>query len=359
MTAGHDSVGGASRFNNIFIRNVRAMDQLEIFLVSSVSTILLIRMFLALTGYPQLGGGSLHIAHMLWGGLGMLVAIIMLLMFMGKWVEYFSAFIGGVGFGAFIDEIGKFVTKDNNYFFEPSFSLMYIIFVLIYLAAHWALTSRGYSRTEYLMNSLNFLQEYRSDHLPYDQRQAIQIYLRRSDPGDPLTAALSGFIDEVNTVSAGAPGYYERLKTFLRRHYYRMVETRYFAPLLNLFFVVQLIIGMSFIFTEVLFPQGLGGSPAGPGFSEMALLVSSVISGFFILLGVLYLRRSKLAAYKMFERAMLVNILLSQVFLFTINQLGAITGLIFSLLVLSALRFLIDGEAVKQTARQTTGREGV
>ena len=27
------------------------------------------RWFLDLTGYPQVGGGELHIAHMLWGGL--------------------------------------------------------------------------------------------------------------------------------------------------------------------------------------------------------------------------------------------------------------------------------------------------
>ena len=358
MTPEQDSTHGTSRINNIFVRNVRAMDQLEIFLVSAVTTILLIRLFLEITGYPQLGGGNLHIAHMLWGGLGMLVAILLRLMLMGKWIEYSSAFIGGVGFGAFIDEIGKFVTRDNNYFFEPSFSLMYIIFVLIYLAAHWALTSRGYSRTEYLMNSLNLLQEYRDDYLMDDQKRTIQTYLGRSDPGNPLTIALSGFMETVSTGATGAPGHYERLKAFLRRHYYRLVETRYFAPLLNLFFVVQLIIGMSFIFTEILFPQGLGGSLAEPGFSEMALLASSIISGSFVLLGVLYLHRSKLTAYKMFERAMLVNILLSQVFLFTINQLGAITGLVFSLLVLGALRFLIDGETAEQIARQTARRDG-
>jgi hypothetical protein len=62
-----------------FIRDVDAGDVLEIFLISSIASILAIRAFLQLTGYPQLGGEELHIAHMLWGGLFMLAALILLL----------------------------------------------------------------------------------------------------------------------------------------------------------------------------------------------------------------------------------------------------------------------------------------
>jgi hypothetical protein len=54
-------------------------DLLDTFLVSAIAAIVVIRIFLEATGYPQLGGG-LHIAHVLWGGLGMLVAIVLLLL---------------------------------------------------------------------------------------------------------------------------------------------------------------------------------------------------------------------------------------------------------------------------------------
>ena len=54
------------------------------FLVAGVASILAIRVYLILTGYPQLGGGGLHIAHMLWGGLLMLVALILMLAFLGR-----------------------------------------------------------------------------------------------------------------------------------------------------------------------------------------------------------------------------------------------------------------------------------
>ena len=106
------------------VRNLDAMFYLEIFLVCAVASILVIRLFLHMTGYPQLGNSTLHIAHMLWGGLLMLVTIIMLFAFIGKRVEMWAAVLGGVGFGMFIDEVGKFVTSDNNYFFEPSISIM-------------------------------------------------------------------------------------------------------------------------------------------------------------------------------------------------------------------------------------------
>jgi hypothetical protein len=82
--------------------------------------------FLHLSGYPTVGGESLHIAHMLWGGLLMLVALLLLLGFLGKPVKSAAAVIGGAGWGTFIDELGKFLTHDNDYFFEPTFALIYV-----------------------------------------------------------------------------------------------------------------------------------------------------------------------------------------------------------------------------------------
>jgi hypothetical protein len=54
------------------MRNLDADEFFESFLISAVATILGIRGFLHLSGYPMVGGESLHIAHMLWGGVLML-----------------------------------------------------------------------------------------------------------------------------------------------------------------------------------------------------------------------------------------------------------------------------------------------
>jgi len=61
-------------------RNLAGADLVEAFLIAAVVAVLTLRTFLAATGYPQVGGSRLHIAHLLYGGLGMLVAIMMLLL---------------------------------------------------------------------------------------------------------------------------------------------------------------------------------------------------------------------------------------------------------------------------------------
>src|SRR5918997_1555219 len=103
----------------------------EKFIVSAVLTVLLIRTELWLTNYPQLGGGGLHIAHMLWGGLLMLVALGLLLTYLGRFPLVPAAIVGGVGFGFFIDELGKFITSDNDYFYRPTAALIYLIFLAL------------------------------------------------------------------------------------------------------------------------------------------------------------------------------------------------------------------------------------
>ena len=104
-------------FKTPFIRNLEAEVYRENFLVSTVVSIFVIRIFLKVTHYPSLGSGDFHIAHMLLGGLFMLSSIIILLSFLNKATVSVASVLGGIGFGAFIDELGKFITGDNDYFF--------------------------------------------------------------------------------------------------------------------------------------------------------------------------------------------------------------------------------------------------
>src|SRR6266516_413370 len=115
----------------------RALDMgplLDTVLICAVATILVIRTQLWLTNYPQLGGHGLHIAHLLWGGLVMLIALVILLSFLSPVARQLAAVLGGIGFGFFIDELGKFLTSDNIYFFKPTAAIMYVFFVLFFLA---------------------------------------------------------------------------------------------------------------------------------------------------------------------------------------------------------------------------------
>lgn len=131
-------------------RDPAASSHLAGFVVASVVTVLLTRAFLAATGYPQIGGGGLHVAHVLWGGLLMALAFVVLLSFAGPVARPLGALLGGVGFGLFVDEVGKFVTADNDYFYEPTAALIYAVVVALVLLADALHGRRPHDPREYL-----------------------------------------------------------------------------------------------------------------------------------------------------------------------------------------------------------------
>lgn len=107
-----------------------AQNYLLLSLVSFGGSVLLTRLFLELTGYPQLGSGELHIAHVLWGGLLLFAASLLPLIYVNRWVYPLSAFLSGIGVGLFIDEVGKFITQSNDYFYPPAAPIIYAVFLL-------------------------------------------------------------------------------------------------------------------------------------------------------------------------------------------------------------------------------------
>lgn len=115
---------------------------LDTFVISTVLTIVGIRVFLELTGYPHIGNDTLHISHMLWGGLAM-VATILILLLVENPNKVLLSVLGGVGFGFFIDEIGKFVTSDNNYFFRATAFLIYFTILAIWLISRVLIVRKG------------------------------------------------------------------------------------------------------------------------------------------------------------------------------------------------------------------------
>ena len=90
------------------------------------------RLFLKIFNNPTIGRGDWHIAHVLWGGLFMLFGILISLVFHGKTATKYTTIFAGIGWGLFIDEIGKYITRDNNYWFRPAIIFIYISFVLLF-----------------------------------------------------------------------------------------------------------------------------------------------------------------------------------------------------------------------------------
>lgn len=102
-------------------------------LLSFAATVASVRLFLELTGYPQLGNSELHIAHVLWGGLLLFAAALLPLLYANRWVYDLGAVLAGVGVGLFIDEVGKFITQSNDYFYPAAAPIVYVTFLLTVL----------------------------------------------------------------------------------------------------------------------------------------------------------------------------------------------------------------------------------
>ncbi|MCP4164698.1 MAG: hypothetical protein GY759_02250 [Chloroflexi bacterium] len=119
-----------TRTRPLIVERDEADTYLLISLVSFAATVILVRLFLQLTGYPQLGSSSLHIAHLLWGGLGLFIAILLVLIFDNPRALRMAAILTGVGIGLFIDEVGKFITQNNDYFFPAAAPIIYGFFLL-------------------------------------------------------------------------------------------------------------------------------------------------------------------------------------------------------------------------------------
>jgi hypothetical protein len=115
------------------VKRENAEHYLLLALLSFAASVTLTRLFLQVTGYPQVGGGELHVAHMLWGGLLLFVAALLPLMFANRWVYTTGALLAGAGVGLFIDEVGKFITKSNDYFYPAAAPIIYAFFLLTVL----------------------------------------------------------------------------------------------------------------------------------------------------------------------------------------------------------------------------------
>lgn len=128
-------------------------------LLSFAATVSLTRLFLELTGYPQLGTGTLHIAHVLYGGLLLFIAALLPLLFANRWAHTAGALLAGIGVGLFIDEVGKFITQTNDYFFAPAAPIVYAFFLIVVLVYLQVSRPLGGDIRSELYHALEGLQE--------------------------------------------------------------------------------------------------------------------------------------------------------------------------------------------------------
>lgn len=331
------------------IRQVDAVALLDLFMVAGVVTVLVTRLYLYLTGYPQVGNGVLHIAHAVWGGLLMAVAIMAALALLSRPARPLIALLGGIGFGLFIDELGKFITQDVDYFFKPTASLIYVTFVVMYLGVRFAVERPRVGQMEWLANAADIAGETSSRPLTPSQRDRLAEMLDSAPQGHPLTTALWGFVESAPTRPEPSPS---RLRLAYARalaRYRSLVTHGWFARLVTIVALFYALGAILQIVTLVVAPGDLvAADGGGSNFVQWSATIASIVQGVLTIVGAVSLRRSRQSAYLWFERALLVNILLVQVFLFAEQEFAATLGVIASLLALGVIRTLRAAEVARE-----------
>ena len=172
---------------------VGADRHLLLMLLSFGTSVVLTRVFLELTGYPQLGSGGLHIAHVLWGGLFLFAATLVTLTVSNRWVYSLAAVLGGVGVGLFIDEVGKFITATNDYFHPAAAPIIYATFLLtVFVYVRVRRPRESDDRTE-LYWALTSMQEVLDHDLEQFEYKQIEARLRKvvARTANPVYKSLS------------------------------------------------------------------------------------------------------------------------------------------------------------------------
>jgi hypothetical protein len=329
------------RLPRLTARSVELGELLDTFLVCSVATILVIRLQLYLTNYPQLGGHGLHIAHVLWGGLAMMVAIVTAISFITRAARQVAAVVGGIGFGFFIDELGKFITSDVNYFFKPTAALIYIIFIAMWLSFRALQRHRGFSQREYLVNAIEYVKEAAVRDLDVIERRRALELLDRADQSDPTVVPLRAVLREADAAPAREPVAVERWILGLRDVYLRVVARPRFPIVIGIVFCGFALSSLGEIVTLTL----ARGDRDHLSLLEILSIASSLVAGLFAALGVLRFRvGDRMGAYRWFDRSVLLSIFVTQVFAFAKSEFSAIFGLGLYLLLWATLRYAMGLE---------------
>jgi hypothetical protein len=335
------------------IRNYDFVQKLEWFLISAVAMILIIRTQLWLTNYPQLGGGGLHIAHLLYGGIFMAIAIWISVIYVNRWSRTASVIVGGIGFGFFIDELGKFITEDNDYFFKPAAGIIYLIFIGMFLTIREMSRRQKLNPRTALANALALLPSTVTGEFRREQQEVAEQLLDQADQDDPMVKRTRQYFRQAVVAPARAPsrialwisGVHRRITELTRRPRFGAVV----IAIVVAWGLVSLLGSLAITIDVGDVHDGTRVQGEDTGLTAALRSVSIFASGVFVVIGVLRMARGQhQRAYRSFSLALLISIFVTRFFSFLDSQFAAVFGLAFDLILYAAIAELASQDSQKK-----------
>lgn len=317
------------------------------FLISALATVMVTRLYLRMTGNPTIAWGQWHIAHLLWGGLLMMAGVVLLLAFEGKGLRKTVTIISGIGWGLFIDEIGKYVTRDNNYWFRPAILFIYLSFIILFLV--YRLVERYQpidprSQFYWLISRLEKIVEGGvTEQDKYTALKKLESLKNRGGQG-VLTAGIEGIIKKVKVVEHEEKLHLAKWISRIFNISYNKIFRRNLVMLMMWGYAVYysinkiidaIAIGTSKqkMLTVEKFYANYDFLGRSDGYMIALKIVFEVVAALCFLLGAGYFwSKKRIRGLKYFRYGLLVSILLVAPFKFYFEQYGAVIEVVVSIL---------------------------
>ncbi len=336
------------------VRREEGAQYLLIAIVSFAVTVAVVRGFLDLTGYPQLGGAGYHISHVLWGGLLLFIAAVALLTIDTPVIYVAASILSGAGFGLFIDEVGKFITSDYNYFFPAAAPIVYIFFLvtlIVYLRLRRPLP---HDTLNELDQSLELIERNILQPLNADEWRELETHLTDVAQGNPASSntrlgkMLLDYVhsEESSSLASAQPTGWQRA---IDRLNHWLSEGRLRGLLVAGLVVLALIVLKDPLGTAPWMPQGVSQllqsihfgpevSPASATELSQVRLVLEVVIGMVSLIaaGLLALKRTN-GGVALGYLALVMALLTLDILVFYFAQFSAILEVAYQFLLLLGL----------------------
>jgi hypothetical protein len=167
--------------------------------------------------------------------------------------------------------------------------------------------------------------------------------LRRHESDDPVVSALQQTLETAASEPPLLPRPLRRLQLRVADWYIGLLRSQRLrqAVLLLFGFYTAFIVESLAVLVVAGWSASLTGSP---GVALAGVVAADLLSVALTGIGAAVLHRSRIGAYRWFERAVMLNLLVTQVFTFYLQQFGAIGGLGIDLALLLLLNGMIRTE---------------
>lgn len=322
------------------VQRYRAENYILASLIAFAITVIVTRTFLHLTGFPQLGNNVLHIAHALWGGILLIVAVYLPLAYANHWALQSCALLSGLGIGLFIDEIGKFITQANYYFFPPALPLIYGFILLLTLLYFYFRLPRQENPRNSMYHILDGVKDALDDNLDAEKTSRIETQLAVAKQSDRkeiqyLANALSDYLQmESEHLAITKPSFWKRTIFWIDAIGIRLGRRRHRA-IISIALLGWIILVAGYI--ETIFQGGRNLDPQVLQWRVPLILFQVIVGILIVIAAILWLLQREDHALIFGIGGFLISLIALQLLYFYISPFLAITLTLLELAILQVL----------------------